>query len=115
MASGYPKSHFIGIDIAPIFPLEIKPANTKFQKQDVTYRLPFEDNSFDFIHMRLMLAALHENDWKENVFPELFRVLKPGGYIESHEFDFNIVNQGPCMKLLVDGCKYLAFFFPFKI
>ncbi|CAB5182404.1 uncharacterized protein OCT59_020360 [Rhizophagus irregularis] len=103
MASDYPRSHFIGIDIAPIFPSEIKPINTEFQIQNVTHRLPFDDNSFDYIHMRLMLAVLKEEEWKSVVLPELFRILKPGGYIESHEFDFRIVNQGPCMKILVEG------------
>lgn len=110
MASDYPRSHFIGIDIAPIFPLEIKPINTEFQIQNVTHRLPFDDNSFDYIHMRLMLAVLKEEEWKSVVLSELFRILKPGGYIESHEFDFRIVNQGPCMKKLVEGCKVWILF-----
>ncbi|CAI2167122.1 16122_t:CDS:2, partial [Funneliformis geosporum] len=103
MATEYPQSRFIGIDIAPIFPSEIKPFNATFQKLDVTYRLPYDDDTFDFIHIRLMFVALRENDWKETVFPELFRILKPGGYIESHEFDFNIVNSGPNMTCLVNG------------
>jgi len=103
MATDYPRSNFTGIDIAPIFPSEIKPINVGFQIQNVTHRLPFDDNSFDYIHMRLMLAVLQENEWKSIVLPELFRILKPGGYIESHEFDFRIVNQGPCMKTLVGG------------
>ncbi|GES97826.1 S-adenosyl-L-methionine-dependent methyltransferase [Rhizophagus clarus] len=103
MASDYSRSHFIGIDIAPIFPAEIKPINTEFRLQNITNPLPFDDNSFDYIHMRLMLAVLREEEWKSVVLPELFRILKPGGYIESHEFDFRIVNQGPCMKKLVEG------------
>ena len=106
MASDYTRSNFTGIDIAPIFPLEIRPVNSNFIIQNIVHNLPFEDNSIDYVHMRLMLAVLHENEWKDVVLPEIFRVLKPGGYIESHEFDFRIVNQGPCMKKLINGCKY---------
>ncbi|RIA87694.1 S-adenosyl-L-methionine-dependent methyltransferase [Glomus cerebriforme] len=103
MASDYPRSNIMGIDIAPIFPSEIKPMNAEFKIQNITHRLPFDDNSFDYIHMRLMLAVLQEEEWKNIVLPELFRILKPGGYIESQEFDFRIVNQGPCMKKLAEG------------
>ncbi|KAL0077004.1 S-adenosyl-L-methionine-dependent methyltransferase [Phycomyces blakesleeanus] len=93
MAKAYDRSEFYGIDISPVFPEDIKPANTHFQLANITNRLPFPDNHFDFIHQRLLIFGLTRSDWTKAI-DELLRVLKPGGWIEFKELELNLENTG---------------------
>ncbi|CAG8465029.1 13991_t:CDS:2 [Dentiscutata heterogama] len=90
----YPKSEFYGIDILPLFPQCIKPSNVTFSQCDILQRLPYDDNVFDYIHMRFMGSSLTRSAW-EYAIKELVRVLKSGGYIEICEVDNIWVNEGP--------------------
>ncbi|CAG8742888.1 19219_t:CDS:2 [Gigaspora margarita] len=90
----YPKSEFYGIDILPLFPQCIKPSNVTFSQCDILKRLPYDDNVFDYIHMRFMGSSLTFSAW-EFVIKELVRVLKSGGYIEICEVDHIWMNEGP--------------------
>ncbi|CAG8571309.1 27036_t:CDS:2, partial [Dentiscutata erythropus] len=94
MASEYTSSSFIGIDLSPVFPSNIKPQNVQFYQMNVLDGLPFEDNSFDFIYQRFMGLALTEEQWPILLL-ELVRVTKPGGWIEFMECDFQFDNEGP--------------------
>lgn len=84
MATEYPESEFTGIDMCPVFPTDIRPPNVKFQYGNVMERLPFDDNTFDLINMRFFILALKKEDW-DVVLPELHRILKPGGVLQSLE------------------------------
>ncbi|RIB10444.1 S-adenosyl-L-methionine-dependent methyltransferase, partial [Gigaspora rosea] len=86
MASEYTSSSFIGIDLSPIFPSNIKPQNVDFYHMNVLNGLPFEDNTFDFVYQRFMGLALTEEQWPILLL-ELVRVTKPGGWIEFMECD----------------------------
>ncbi|KAG1460299.1 hypothetical protein G6F46_005733 [Rhizopus delemar] len=81
MATEYPNTHFIGIDQLPLFPQDIRPANVTFRQSDILAGLPFEDNSFDFIQMRLFLVAFNRTNWID-ALNEVYRLLKPGGYVQ---------------------------------
>src|SRR4051794_2842473 len=82
MAYEYPSAIFIGVDISPIFPSEKKkPENATFL-QNMLDGLPFEDNTFDFVYQRSLASAISEDQWKCDVIHELYRVTKPGGWIE---------------------------------
>ncbi|CAG8756255.1 2283_t:CDS:2, partial [Dentiscutata heterogama] len=39
---------------------------------------------------------------RNKLFPELLRILKPGGWIENIEYDTEIKNTGPNTKFLID-------------
>ncbi|GBB98548.1 hypothetical protein RclHR1_03260006 [Rhizophagus clarus] len=91
MAEKYKNSSFTGIDIAANFPQMIKPENTKFITGDFK-RLPFEDNTFDFVYMRFMMFAITIEDWPEAI-DELIRVCKPNGWIEIMERDILWFNE----------------------
>jgi ubiquinone/menaquinone biosynthesis C-methylase UbiE len=85
MAVENPKSYFHGIDIAAMFDSQVKLNNTEFSLGNVLKGLPFPDNSVDFIHMRLFLAALRKDEWPVAV-KEAFRILKPGGGFQLCEY-----------------------------
>ncbi|CAB4444700.1 unnamed protein product [Rhizophagus irregularis] len=97
MASEYPNAHFTGVDIARLYPLEIKPENVSFAQANVLVGLPFPDDTFDFIHMSFMLFAFTLKNW-EIAINELIRVCKPGGYVELMEKDIFWFNEGPFCK-----------------
>ena len=77
-----------------------RPENYVFVAGNVFDGLPFPDNSFDFVHMRLLLFAIAAERWPA-VVRELLRVTKPGGWIESVETGPQI-NGGPAMDTIVD-------------
>ncbi|KAI8380055.1 hypothetical protein BD560DRAFT_432297 [Blakeslea trispora] len=94
IAGEYPKSTVIGIDIAPIYPKDIIPSNCVFYQCNVLNKLPFEDNTFDYIFMRFMGQGVESDKWA-SVLAELVRVLKPRGWIEWIEADSEIHRPGP--------------------
>ncbi|RCI00883.1 hypothetical protein CU097_015874 [Rhizopus azygosporus] len=61
-----------------------------FTKGNVIEGLPYEDNTFDFVHMRFFVAALREeNEWP-TALGEVIRVTKPGGMIQVSDFDLKV-------------------------
>ena len=51
---------------------------------DFTQEWTFEPNSFDYVHMRFLIGSV--TDW-DALFAQAFRVLKPGGWVESLDND----------------------------
>ncbi|CAG8698678.1 971_t:CDS:2, partial [Racocetra fulgida] len=80
MAADYPKAKFTGVDISPP-PSNNIPKNAEFLEGNVFERLPFEDNTFDYVFQRLLYVGVPAVKWP-SVVNELVRVLKPGGYLE---------------------------------
>jgi hypothetical protein len=82
MATTYPKSTFIGVDLLSTFPRDIKPRNCHFLQLDVRHiPLPFADQSVDYIYQRDLNWGLGQDDWHPLIM-EYLRILKPGGWIE---------------------------------
>ncbi|OZJ05290.1 hypothetical protein BZG36_01953 [Bifiguratus adelaidae] len=94
MAHAFPNSDFHGIDISPVFPEAIRPANTHFQIGNAAEGLPFPDNYFDFVFQRLLLASYTLDNWKF-VLKEIERVLKPSGWMEIVEINMAPGSSGP--------------------
>ena len=67
LATENPKSRFVGIDLSPIFPDQIKPANTSFIQTNILHGLPFDDDEFDYVHIGHMSLALTEEQWQNIV------------------------------------------------
>ncbi|KAF0402420.1 S-adenosyl-L-methionine-dependent methyltransferase [Gigaspora margarita] len=81
MSTNYPLSKFIGIDISPIQPSCIKPKNAEFIEANILERLPFLNDTFDFVFQRVLFSGIPGKEWL-SIINELVRVLKPGGFLE---------------------------------
>ncbi|GAN08953.1 type 11 methyltransferase [Mucor ambiguus] len=89
MATQFPQAHFIGVDKQASFPHDIKPKNCHFKLFEINQsavKLPFQDQSVDYIFQRDLNWNLSETTWLPLV-KEFFRVLKPGGWVELVEPD----------------------------
>ncbi|RHZ49314.1 hypothetical protein Glove_522g21 [Diversispora epigaea] len=107
----FPKSEFVGIDISPIFPTQIKPTNVTFQIHDIRKPFPFEDESFDFIHLGFIRNYISIESWKLVTIPEILRILKPGGWVEFMESNNQLINSGEeTTKFFIKFYSYLPNF-----
>jgi SAM-dependent methyltransferase len=64
MGKTYSASKFHGIDITGVFPDTIMPANVEFAIGNIAKTLPYPDNTFDYIHQRLLIAGLTNDNWE---------------------------------------------------
>ncbi|RUS34728.1 S-adenosyl-L-methionine-dependent methyltransferase [Jimgerdemannia flammicorona] len=94
IAADHPDTECHAIDMSPIFPETLNPPNISFHKCNVLEGLPFEDESFDFVHMRSLIFGLRAGEWPA-VLAELFRVTKPGGFIQLVESEVAYVTADP--------------------
>ncbi|CAG8543863.1 10882_t:CDS:2 [Gigaspora margarita] len=108
MSSDYPNSTFIGIETIQMFPIQ-KPNNVEFKlHEDFNTRFPFEDNSFDFIHMRFCWFYFTFDQWRTTIIKELVRLLKPGGWLEFIEITPDGENLGPVTTDFIEDLKTRA-------
>ncbi|KAI7875283.1 S-adenosyl-L-methionine-dependent methyltransferase [Lichtheimia hyalospora FSU 10163] len=84
VATERPDCELFGVDMCNVFPSDIRPPNVQFMHGNVLERLPFDDNTFDFINMRFLMLALRQDEWII-ALKEILRVLKPGGCFQSLE------------------------------
>jgi len=99
----FPNSKYSGIDISSesIQIAKLKSSiKLNFQSFD-GINIPFEDNSFDVI---FTACVFHHIDFKlhQNLFKEIYRVLKPGG--KFYIFEHNPWN--PVTRHLVNTCPF---------
>ncbi|KAL7802244.1 S-adenosyl-L-methionine-dependent methyltransferase [Trichoderma aethiopicum] len=80
-ADEYPDAQVIGTDISPIQPTWVPP-NLQFEIEDCTQEWTFRNEDFDYVHMRWLLGSIQ--DW-DALLQQAYRVLKPGGWVESLE------------------------------
>lgn len=72
------------------------PENLSFQEVDALKPLPFDDETFDFVHGRFIAPFIPLSQWPQ-VLGEMVRVLRPEGWIEIAEAELSI-NDGPLLK-----------------
>ncbi|KAF9442498.1 S-adenosyl-L-methionine-dependent methyltransferase [Macrolepiota fuliginosa MF-IS2] len=88
---------FIGIDIeSHLFPNPATlPPNISFEVQSVL-NLPDEwTGKYTLVHQRLLIAAFRTAEWPQ-AFKQIFRVLRPGGWLQLEENDNWVA--GPVME-----------------
>ena len=101
MATLFPQANVVGFDVTPP-PVDAgvtmaRPDNFAFIQGNMLEGLPFPDNSFDFVHQRLVIVALPTSHWIRQV-RELLRVTRPGGWVELVEGD--LLPGGPGLQTL---------------
>ncbi|ORZ20715.1 S-adenosyl-L-methionine-dependent methyltransferase [Absidia repens] len=107
MANQYPSVQVLGLDrLLPNDPNG--PENLRFCPLDITESWPMSDNAVNFIFQRSMCDTIKQADWRP-LLAEMYRVLKPGGYIELIENDFWRHNPGPVQRafdaFIQEQCK----------
>jgi SAM-dependent methyltransferase len=94
MAHDYPDTAFVGVDINTVNqPSTVIPSNASFMQADILKGLPFPNESFDYIHARLLAGGIPRESWR-NALVEYQRLLRPGGFLELIEPDMVIRNPG---------------------
>ncbi|HLH61151.1 MAG TPA: class I SAM-dependent methyltransferase [Ktedonobacteraceae bacterium] len=102
IAGEFKQVNIIGVDLDPSLSRTIAPpANCQFMQADLLRGLPFVGGTFDFTHMRLLVAAIPTRSWPGAV-SELMRVTKPGGWIELVECGFGFKRAGPATMRYVE-------------
>ncbi len=93
MARRFPTSRVTGIDISEQMIAYAQDdaqahqlSNVQFQVMDARGPLAFPDASFDAIHARFITGFLSTVTWPQLVW-ECFRLLRPGGWLVSIEFE----------------------------
>ncbi|KAL2132737.1 hypothetical protein VTI74DRAFT_3420 [Chaetomium olivicolor] len=77
----FPDAQVIGTDVSPIQPTWVPP-NVRFEIDDANQDWTWDDNTFDYVHLRCMVGTIA--DWSK-FYREAFRCCKPGGWVEHHE------------------------------
>jgi ubiquinone/menaquinone biosynthesis C-methylase UbiE len=107
LSEEYPNAQITGLDSDEFLPAKQEASNLKFVNYDfANKKLPFDDNTFDFVHMRFLLTDIKESDYSEFV-SELVRVTKENAYIEILEFDVLHFAGGPVTRRLTNATMSL--------
>ncbi|WP_052890807.1 class I SAM-dependent methyltransferase [Thermogemmatispora carboxidivorans] len=110
LAQQFPQAQVVGLDLEQVKAATSPPPNYRFVQGDILQGLPFDDNSFDFVHQRLLIAAIPQPAWPGAV-QELARVTSPGGWVELVELSTHISNltpSGPANEYLASLTGQLA-------
>ncbi|TPX72449.1 hypothetical protein CcCBS67573_g05877 [Chytriomyces confervae] len=95
----YLNPEYHGVDIADELNQWDKMSLAKCVFGNVLEGLPYEDNTFNFVHQRLLFTGVPKAKWPA-VVAELARVTKHGGWIQMLEYDMVTYRQGPSSKML---------------
>ncbi|THH19419.1 hypothetical protein EW146_g1766 [Bondarzewia mesenterica] len=74
---GFPEADVLAVDISSLPPRHLPP-NLRFQIVDLTKPFPFENESFDVVHARLVMMHLPGG---ADVLRRVFALVKPGGWL----------------------------------
>ncbi|KAI8633450.1 S-adenosyl-L-methionine-dependent methyltransferase [Xylariaceae sp. FL1651] len=85
-----PDAVFEGLDISDALfpPRDALPAGATLSLQDL--KQPFPEHmyeKYDLVHLRLLVSGMRPDDWAPAV-RNVFRILRPGGYIQWEECEF---------------------------
>ncbi|KAI8814331.1 S-adenosyl-L-methionine-dependent methyltransferase [Cladochytrium replicatum] len=90
MQRDFPKGEYVGLDIQRTEWVEafqeLSGNKITLVEGDVLRKLPFDDQTFDYVHMQNMFAAIPAGRWPD-VIAELFRIGKPGAFIDLVEIE----------------------------
>ncbi|RKP09797.1 methyltransferase type 11 [Thamnocephalis sphaerospora] len=93
IARDHPKATVVGFDLVDVFFRTDAPPNCSFELGNLLEGLPYPNGRFDFVHQRLLWAGIPGSYWQEHV-KELYRVTRPGGFLELADTDLQFHNVG---------------------
>jgi ubiquinone/menaquinone biosynthesis C-methylase UbiE len=101
IAEAFPQVEVFGIDLEESKDITggspTLPTNYHFQLANVLKGLPFPDETFDFVHQRLLIGGIPVERWP-GIIQELLRLTTPGGWIEMVESGSMMTNAGPATR-----------------
>ena len=110
----YPEKQVLGVDInhtiiglAQENAAPLRSKNLHFQVIDRTRILPFEDETFDLIHLQNGTSLFTLAQWPE-IMAEIARVLKPGGWLNLVDFEMGPASQPAVDRVLTFLGQILA-------
>jgi SAM-dependent methyltransferase len=101
----HPETLVVALDLRRSDPQP--PPNFRFVHSNVLDGLPFADDTFDFVHQRLLGPGLPLKSWS-SVVADLLRVARPGGWVEIAEGRFDLEPAGPATDRLFQLAWRLA-------
>lgn len=105
MIADFPQATAVGLDLVAEKPVQDHRYGPV--RGDVTAGLPFRDESFDFVHQRLLRSGIHVAAWPDAI-ADLVRVTRRGGWVELFEIGDEQMREGPATAELFGGLLGLA-------
>ncbi|HLI87876.1 MAG TPA: class I SAM-dependent methyltransferase [Ktedonobacteraceae bacterium] len=100
IATAYPKTQVIGLDLEEVESSAPAPPNYQFYRGNLLNGLPFTAGSFHYVHQRLLVAAIPWAMWP-GVVQELARVTLPGGWVELVEMGATVSPPAPSTRQMI--------------
>ncbi|KAG6070534.1 hypothetical protein E4U16_006796 [Claviceps sp. LM84 group G4] len=91
----FPNASVIGTDLSPCQPQWVPP-NVRFEIDDATLEWTWDENHFDFIHIRYIVGGIQ--DWTA-LLKEAYRCCAPGGWVQSLEIDLDLRSDDGSLEL----------------
>lgn len=107
MAQQFPRAQIVGLDLELSNVANNHPANCWFVTGNILQGLSFSSESFDFVHQRLLVAALPAQVWPV-VVKELVRVTCSSGWVEMLEIGQSMTNPGPATSRYLEWWMELS-------
>lgn len=107
-AAGDAPNTWVGTDIEDSYFPKDPPSDTSYYHQSMTEPWPTDwQSTFDLVHSRMALpgVGLHP---LEDVIKNLVALVKPGGWIQLVEMDWDGWEGGPTLGLFHDAMKQLV-------
>ena len=108
MALKFPHTQVVGLDVRTPRPVHVLPAAGCFTfiEHDVNSPLPFDDESFDYVHIQLMYSSVSASRWP-GLLAEVLRITRRGGWVESVESSLPTM-AGPALTRMINWWYELA-------
>ncbi|WP_084659215.1 class I SAM-dependent methyltransferase [Thermogemmatispora onikobensis] len=107
VAEAFPRCQVTAFDREPPRSSQPLPPSVHFVQGDLLQGLPFPNQSFGYVHQRLLVAGIPLQQWPA-VLRELLRVTRRGGWIELVELGLGLWPQGPCLQQVVAWWQQLS-------
>jgi hypothetical protein len=98
----FPGAEVIGTDLSPVQPAWVPP-NLRFEIDDAALDWTWDDNQFDFIHIRYIFGSI--KNW-DALLAQAYRCCAPGGWVQSGECDVEFRSDDGTVELEPVLAKY---------